>query len=267
MKPTPIMHKSENSTDWTTAIQCWSFHRFDLWEAFRLAALSGASCVELFPGQKLGGPHGELKFGAHLDAQQLESVRQELEKHQLRIVNFGVVDIPNDEQAARAIFNLAKALGFERITTESLESIDLLEKLAVEYEVNVGFHNHPKPSALWHPETISNALAGRHARLGFGADIGHWTSSGLDALAIVREIAPRIHSFHFKDRGSASEWTHDRPFGTGVLDLAGMLDAAIEAGFNGNVSIEYEHNWEASLAEISQCVGYLTAYRKLRQRP
>jgi len=51
---------------------------------------------------------------------------------------------------------------------------------------------------------------------------------------------------------------------TGVIDLAAILDEALKHGFTGNVSIEYEYNWETSVLEIAQCVGYLRAYSKLR---
>ena len=73
-----------------------------------------------------------------------------------------------------------------------------------------------------------------------------------------------MRSFHFKDRESSSEPSHDRPLGTGALNLPAILDEARAQGFAGNVSIEYEYNWETSVAEIAQCVGYLRAYAKLR---
>jgi sugar phosphate isomerase/epimerase len=49
-----------------------------------------------------------------------------------------------------------------------------------------------------------------------------------------------------------------------VIDLPAILDEARRHGFAGNVSIEYEHNWENSVPDIAQCVGYLRAYAKLR---
>ena len=51
--------------------------------------------------------------------------------------------------------------------------------------------------------------------------------------------------------------------GTGIIDIAAILDEARHHGFAGNVSIEYEFNWKSNLPEIAQCVGYLRAYAKL----
>ena len=137
-------------------------------------------------------------------------------------------------------------------------------ELAAEYDLKVCFHHHPRPTALWHPDTIWKAIEGRHPNIGFCADVGHWASSALDPLEVIKKVAPRVHAFHLKDRASISEWSRDQPFGTGSLDLFAILDEVRKHGFAGNVTIEYETNWKTNLAEISQCVGYLRAYSKLR---
>lgn len=240
-------------------VQCWSWKEFTLFEAIEMAAAAGAGGVELFPGQKLGGDHGDIKLGPEMDADSLRAVIDHLAKNHVAAVNFGVVEIPNDEAAARAIFDFARSLNLYGITTESLGSLDLLEKLAAEYDLRVCFHNHPKPSALWRPETIFSVIAGRHENLGFCADIGHWASSGLDPLEVIREIAPRVRSFHIKDRASLTEWSRDQPLGTGIMPIAAVLAEVRRHGFAGNVSIEYEANWHSNLPEIAQCVGYLRA--------
>ena len=49
-----------------------------------------------------------------------------------------------------------------------------------------------------------------------------------------------------------------------MLDLAAMRDAVLAEGFAGNVSIEHEYNWDRSVPEIAQGVGYLRAYGKLK---
>ncbi|MEM9237966.1 MAG: sugar phosphate isomerase/epimerase, partial [Verrucomicrobiota bacterium] len=168
------------------------------------------------------------------------------------------------EDEARVVFEFAKKLGLYGLTTESLKSLDTLEKLAKEFDIKVCFHNHPKPTALWNPDTIWKAIDGRDERIGYCADIGHWATSGLVPLEVLKKIAPRVHAFHMKERAEVGKWTHDRPFGTGVIDNIAILDEVRKHGFAGNVSIEYEHNWDRSQPEIAQCVGYLRAYGKMR---
>jgi sugar phosphate isomerase/epimerase len=246
------------------SVQCWTFKEFTLFEAIEMAASAGMGGVEVFPGQKIGGSLGDVKFSPDISDDQLQVIIDHLKKNNLAAVNFGVTEISKDEAEARKVFELAKKLNLYGVTTESLEALDTIEKLSKEYDVKVCFHNHPKPTKLWDPKTIWDAIQGRHENIGYCADIGHWASSGLDPLEVIKKIAPRIRSFHMKDRESITQWTHDRPFGTGVIDNMAILDEVRKHGFAGNVTIEYEHNWKTNLAEVAQCAGYLRAYSKLR---
>lgn len=262
-KAAPLPGAATTPAGFAISVQCWSFKEFTFFEAVEMAASAGTH-VEIFPGQKVGGPLGDAKTGPDLTDDQLKVITDHLAKHGVAAVNFGVTNISKDEKEARKTFEFAKKLGLYGVTTESIDAIDTLEKLAKEYDIKVCFHNHPKPTALWNPDTISKALEGRHKNLGFCADVGHWASSGLDPLAVIRKIAPRVLSFHMKDRESITKWTHDRPFGTGVIDNIAILDEVRKHGFAGNVTIEYEHNWKTNASEVAQCAGYLRAYAKMR---
>jgi len=70
-----------------------------------------------------------------------------VKKDGIRVVNYGVVNIPNDEAGARKIFEFAKKLGLYGITTESVGSLDIIEKLVKEYDIRVGFHDHDRQPA------------------------------------------------------------------------------------------------------------------------
>ncbi len=259
----PVPQPAFTEAGFAISIQCWSFKEFTLFEAIEMAAAAGAGGVEIYPGQKLGGKFGNAVLSPDMPDVQLRSLIDHLAKHHVAPINLGVIDIPNDEAAARGIFEFARKLGLYGITTESIGSLDVLEKLASEYDIKVCFHNHPKPTALWNPDTIWKAIEDRHANIGFCADIGHWASSGLDPLEIIRRIAPRVRSFHMKDRASVTEWSRDQPLGTGIFGIPTILDEVRRHGFAGNVSIEYEANWKSNLPEIAQCVGYLRACSKL----
>lgn len=256
----PLQAEAWTGAGFGIAVQCWTFREFTLFEAIEMAAIAGAGGVELFPGQEIGGTHGKAKIEPGMDDSLFDAVSARLAEFGLMAYNFGVVEVSNDEVHARETFEFAKRFGMYGITTESINAIDTLEKLSQEYGIKVCFHNHPKPTKLWDPETVSKAIEGRHENLGFCADIGHWATCGMDILETVRKFAPRIHSTHFKDREKIGEWTHDRPFGTGVIDLVGILDELRTHRFAGNVSIEYEHNWKTNLCEVSQCVGFLKGY-------
>jgi sugar phosphate isomerase/epimerase len=264
-KGAPIPQPALTAAGFAISVQCWSFKEFTLFEAIEMAAAAGTH-VEVFPGQKIGGPLADLKFTPDLPDESLQVVIDHLKAHQVNAVNFGVTAISKDETEARKTFEFAKKLKLYGVNTESIDAIDTLEKLAKEYDIKVCFHNHPKKPFydLWNPDFVYNAVKDRHENVGICADIGHWATSGLDPLEVIKKVAPRVRSFHMKDREFNMKWSHDRPFGTGVIDNITILDEVRKHGFAGNVSIEYEHNWKTNLAEVAQCSGYLRAYSKMR---
>jgi sugar phosphate isomerase/epimerase len=265
-KGAPIPSTALTPAGFGISVQCWSFNRFSLFEAIEKAAAVGANGVEVYPGQKLGGDHGDLKFGPDLPEEKIQAVLDHLKLHNLVAYNYGVTPISPDEAEARKVFDLAKKMGLYGVTTESIDALDTLEKLSKEYDIKVCFHNHAKKPnyELWNPDFVFNVVKDRHANIGFCADIGHWATSGLNPVEVIKKIAPRVRAFHMKDREFDQKWAHDRPFGTGLIDNIAILDEVRKHGFAGNVSIEYEHNWTANQPDIAQCAGYLRAYSKIR---
>jgi sugar phosphate isomerase/epimerase len=138
----------------------------------------------------------------------------------------------------------------------------MLEKLAEEYQVRVCFHNHPrKPNdpvyKVWDPNNILGVVRDRSPLLGACADTGHWMRSGLDAMECLKILGSRTLSMHLKDRLDGKG--EDQIFGKGRADVGAMLEYVKSFGFQGNVSIEYETNWEKSLPDVGQCVGFVRA--------
>ena len=64
----------------------------------------------------------------------------------------GVIGIPKDEEGARKVFSFAKELGIGVINTESTDSIEMIEKRVKEFDIKVGYHNHPQK-----PDTLNSA--------------------------------------------------------------------------------------------------------------
>ena len=188
-----------------------------------------------------------------------------LQKDGIRAVNYGVVEIPKDEAKARQLFDFAKNSGLYGITTESVGSIDTIEKLVKEYDIHVGFHDHPKqpnnPSyKMWDPNYVLSVVKDRDPRIGSCADVGHWVRSGLVPVDCLKILQGRIMSVHLKDLNEKSHDAHDVPAGTGVSDIPGILDELKRQNFAGNISIEYEYDWTTSVPEIAQSVGFVRGY-------
>ncbi len=126
--------------------QAYTFNRFTVFEAIEKTAETGAKVIEFFPGQKLSSDQPEVKWDHNASDEVVEKVKAQLAKHHLKAVNYGVVGIPKDETQARKIFEFARKLGLYGVTTESVDAIDTIEKLVKEFDVRVGFHDHPSAS-------------------------------------------------------------------------------------------------------------------------
>jgi sugar phosphate isomerase/epimerase len=245
--------------------QAYTFNRFTALEAIEKTAQAGGTVIEFYPGQKLSKDEPDLRWDHNASADTIEKVKAKLAACKVRAVNYGVVDIPKDEAAARKLFEFAKTMGIYAVTTESVDAIDTIEKLVKEYDIKVGFHNHPKrPNTasyrMWDPNYVLSVVKDRDARIGSGADTGHWVRSGLNPIDCHRILKGRIVSTHLKDLNQMGPAAHDVPYGAGVSDVPALLTELKAQGFAGNISIEYEYHWENSTPEVGQCVGFVRGY-------
>lgn len=256
--------ESAKTNGFAVGPQAWSFNRFSAVEAVEKAAAAGATVIEFYPGQRFS-PEGKERFDHNSSPEQIKKIKELLKKHKIHAANYGVVNIPNNEQEARKIFAFAKELGLYSITTESTDAIEVVDKLVKEYDIRVGYHNHPRNKnnpnyKVWNPEYIRDLVKDRDPRVGAAIDTGHWATDGIKALDGMRVLEGRIVSLHLKDRPVLGRGTADVPYGTGVIGIAAVLDELKRQGFQGNISIEYETNWDKNVPQIAQCIGFVRGY-------
>jgi sugar phosphate isomerase/epimerase len=242
--------------------QAWTFREFTVMEAIQKTAEAGGKVIEFYPDQKFSPEQPGLKFDHNATDEMVSAVKAQLGKYGIRAVNYGVVNIPNDEAGARKIFEFAKKFGLYGITTESVEALDTIEKLVKEYDLRVGFHNHPRQPdnpgyKMWDPHYVLSVVKDRDPRIGSTADVGHWVRSGLDPVACLKILRGRIISTHLKDLNEKSPNAHDVPFGTGVSNIPAILGELKRQHFNGNASIEYEYDWMNNVPAVAQSIGFV----------
>jgi sugar phosphate isomerase/epimerase len=245
--------------------QAWTFNHFSVMEAIQKTAEAGGKVIEFYPGQKFSPDQPDLKFDHNATDEMIAAVKAQLEKYGIRAVNYGVVGIPKDEAEARKIFEFAKTFQLYGITTESVESIDTIEKLVKEYDIRVGFHDHQRQPnnpdyKMWDPNYVLSVVKDRDPRIGSCADVGHWVQSGLKPVDCLKILKGRVISMHLHDMNEMSPDAHDVPCGTGVSNVAGILDELKRQHFSGNISIEYEYNWMNNVPDVAQCVGFVRGH-------
>jgi sugar phosphate isomerase/epimerase len=258
---------------WQLAVHSWTFQKFSIYDAIDKAAEVGVKHMTIsgsynreVDGKLIKLPTPSLTDGefadiqAHLKAKGLSP----------KFLNMGVVKPGTNEVASRKIFEAARRFGIEVLVAEPethgrIEELpqvmDVVEKLAVEFNIKVAIHNHPPgPNGFyWNPDTVLAAINGRSPLLGVCADVGHYVRSGLDPVEVLKKLEGRLIALHFKDLNEKSPQAHDVPWGTGISNAKGMLAELKRQKFKGVFCVEYEHNWENSVPEIAQCVKFWNA--------
>lgn len=246
--------------------QAYSFRLFTLFEAIEKTAEAGGRVIEFYPGQKLSA-ETPVAFSHGSPVELRAKVKEKLAKHGVMVVAYGVVGLPKNEVECRKVFEFAKEMGIRVINSEpSVDAFDTIEKLVKEFDIKVGIHNHPKRAndpnyKHWDPNWVLDQVKSRDSRIGACADTGHWIRSGLKPVDCLKILEGRVVSSHLKDLG---EKKHDVPFGTGNADIAAVLTEFARQKMDGPVSIEYEHNWEKSLPEITACINFVKGWKGSR---
>ncbi len=244
---------------WRLGCQAYSFKKFTLFEAIDKTASIGLKYIEAYPGQTLSKDASQIQVSESLPPDARRDLKKKLGDCGVKLVNYGVCSLSQKQDDSRKVFDFAKDLGIETIVSEPPEdALEMLDKLCAEYDMKIAIHNHPKymGAHYWDPDVVLKACQGLSKRIGACADTGHWLRSGLNPVESLKKLEGRIVSLHFKDLNQKGPDAHDVPWGTGVCDVKAMLAELHRQGFKGVFSIEYEYNWDDSLPEIAQCVGY-----------
>jgi sugar phosphate isomerase/epimerase len=256
---------------WNLAMHSYTLNRFSIDEAIDKSASIGIHYMSVSGNINLTGtPKFKTIPTPTLSDADLAAIRAHMKEKGIdpTFVNMGVVHPSADESQCRALFEAAKRLGIDTLVAEPEAKtmadlpkvMDVVEKMAVEFNIKVAIHNHPKPNFYWNPDTVLAAVKGRSPLLGSCADVGHWKRSGLDPVECLKKLDGRIITLHFKDlvKGDAptENGLHDVPWGTGTSNARAMLEELKRQHFKGAICIEYEYHWDNSIPEIAKCVTW-----------
>jgi sugar phosphate isomerase/epimerase len=181
------------------------------------------------------------------------------------IVSTGVNGMNNDEAKERGFFEFARRAGTRFMSVSfNLASVpDCLrtaEKLADEYDMRLGIHNHGGRHWLGNASALSWILSQTSDRIGLSLDTGWALDAGEDPVEMIEKFSDRLYGVHFKD------FTFDRartpspvPAGEGVMDLDGVVRALETAGFSGFAVVEHKAESSDPVPDIEKCVAAIRA--------
>jgi sugar phosphate isomerase/epimerase len=242
--------------DWKIGVQLWTFHEAGPFvTSIAKTDSAGVKYVEAYPGQPLGGDMKDT-FGIRMSPESRAKIKQLLQSKGIQIVAMGVIT-PKTLDEWRQYFDLAKEFGLSYITAEPLKNQwDGIDSLAGVYGINVAIHDHPRPNAYWHPDSVLAAVRG-HAHIGSCADVGHWTRNGLDPVECLKKLEGHVYGVHLKDVDSAGNTkANDLVVGTGVIKFAPIFEELKRQHFKGMFSIEREGNWQNNVPDVINTVKF-----------
>ncbi len=242
--------------NWKIGVQLWTFHEAGPFvSSIAKADSAGVKYVEAFPGQPIGGGSKDT-FGVRMSAGTKAMIKKLLQDKGIQIVAMGVI-VPQTLDEWKKYFELGKEFGLSYITAEPLKNQwDGIDSLAGVYGINVAIHDHPRPNAYWHPDSVLAAVKG-HPHIGSCADVGHWERNGLDPVDCLKKLEGHIFGVHLKDIDSAGNTkANDVVVGTGVIKFTPIFQELYRQQFKGMFSVERENNWLNNVPDVIATVKF-----------
>ncbi len=167
---------------------------------------NGFHHLELASGQPLSPDHADVKVGPGMAPANLEMLNAKLKEDHLDIVSYGVTEFGHNEADARKVFEFAKGLKVKNVIgTPSSDSLEMLDKLATEYQINIAILNQPGSPPYPDGDALLLAVQERSMRIGVCADIVEWRRAGQDPVDCIRKLKGRIFEVHLKDSSGPQE--------------------------------------------------------------
>jgi sugar phosphate isomerase/epimerase len=257
---TPSMEK----LGWQLSVQLYTYRRFPLFEALDKVAALGIRHIEPLTALKVDAKRPDVKANEDMPADVRKELKAKLAERGMFLSSIFANFNGKPDQAKR-LFDFCKEMGTGTIVAEPpADALDMIEKLCVEYRINIAFHNHARgQSPYWKPEQVLAACRNRTERMGACADAGQWARSGLDPVESLRSLKGRIVSFHLKDIAKKNEpSSRNTVFGEGEGDFANVLKELKRLGYRGLTTIDFEHDTPALQEDMAKNVAFVEEQAK-----
>jgi sugar phosphate isomerase/epimerase len=232
------------------AIQSWCFRAFKpLPLFFEKLKSAGVSATELC------GVHASFN-----DVAGFKAIVDQFDSAGVKIVAIGVEGMTGDIARDRPKFEFCRAAGAKSMSITFgpdalFDGLKNIERLADEYDMNLGIHNHGGYDWLGNAVILKHIFSRTGKRIGLYMDTAWALAARQNPIQWVEQFAHRLHGIHIKDfvfdRSGAPT---DVIIGTGNLDLPKLMDDLKKIHFSGPLVIEYEGDEHNPVPALSQCV-------------
>lgn len=169
-----------------------------------------------------------------------------IEKAASLAATFGATNLVGGGGAKRAAGTTDE--DYERLA----EGLDRVADIAERRGLVASYHPH-LTTIVEGPDQVDRILS--LSRIGFCPDTGHLAAGGGDPVDLVRRYAGRVTHVHLKDfRADPFGFL---PLGRGAVDLPGVLQALLAAGYDGWATVELDAYDGAPGDAAVESFGYL----------
>jgi len=231
-------------------VQSYCFRHFkDNATVARLVRECGLDKIELC------GVHADFS-----DETSFDGVIADYSKEGVQIVSIGVQGASGDEAAERKYFEFAQRAGAKQISVHfGIDSVPdcyrVSEKLAEEFDMYLGIHNHGGQHWLGNSEMISRIFRDTNERIGLCIDTAWALDARENPVKMAEKLSDRLYGAHIKDfifdRAREPE---DVVVGTGNLDLPAFVKLANASSTMKSCVLEYEGDVENPVPALQKCV-------------
>lgn len=255
--------RAQEILGWRIGIEAYTFHKYTFFEAIEKTAELGLPYIGGLSFMQQVSKDIPKNFDQNLGDEELLQIRLKMESAGVRMPVYYAQTIPSDEAACRKLFEFGNKMGVETFICEpKTDQLDLLDKLANEYAINIGLHNHgPDISPhLWRPEMVLALCEGRSKRIGAAPDLGYWLRAGIDPVEAVRLLKDRILTVQMHDLHEPGPNGHDVPWGTGTGRAKEFFQELHRHGIRPTmIGLEYSREWLESMPKLARCIEFFSA--------
>ena len=234
------------------AIQSWCYRTPPLPDFFAQLKNTGVTATELC------GVHANFA-----DPSTFASTIDQSQKAGVKIVAIGVEKMTGDVAKDRPRFEFCKQAGVKNMSITfapeaMFDALRNVEKLADEYDIKLGIHNHGGYDWLGNTTILQYVFSKTSSCIGLCLDTAWAIDAKQNPVEMVEKFADRLYGVHVKDfiydRGRNPA---DVIIGTGNLDLPKLMGVLKKSNFDGPLVIEYEGDVEDPVPALTKCVGEL----------
>jgi inosose dehydratase len=198
-----------------------------------------------------------------LDPASAPTIAEQCKKAGVQIVAIGVERLGEDSAKDRKRFEWCRAAGVRHMSITfnpeaMFDGIKNVERLADEFDLTLGIHNHGGYDWLGNPTILKYVFSKTTKRIGLHLDTAWAMDAKQNAVQMAEQFADRLVGVHVKDFVfDRAREPKDVIIGDGNLDLPKFMSLLKHLNFRGPLVIEYEGDEQNPVPALTECVNKL----------